>query len=87
LHTTPRPYLVWIGFAIVLGIGLRFLALPDFMLPVMVGLAVTAGVTLVLHLLLSQLPAATTPAGSTATSRRSGLHKKLPPVAGARSDA
>jgi chromosome partitioning protein len=75
LHSVQRPWFVWVGFAIVAGIGLRFVHLPDFALPMIVGLAVTAAVTLVLHLFLNQAgqePAshlAAQPAGST-----SGLH-------------
>jgi hypothetical protein len=54
LHSTQKPWLVWVGLAAAAGVGLRFVRLPDFALPVMVGLAVTAGVTLGLHLLLGQ---------------------------------
>ena len=54
LHTAQQPWVVWVGLAIAGGIGLRFVQLPDFFLPVMVGLAVTAGVTLVLHLIVGQ---------------------------------
>jgi chromosome partitioning protein len=42
---------VWVGLAAVVGVGLRFVQLPDFMMPVVVGVAVTAGVVLTLHLL------------------------------------
>jgi hypothetical protein len=51
LHSTQSPALVWVGSAIVAGVGLRFVQLPDFALPMIVGMAVAAGVTLVLHLL------------------------------------
>jgi len=55
LHSVQRPWFVWVGLAIVAGIGLRrFVHLPDFALPMIVGLAVTAAVTLMLHLFLNQ---------------------------------
>ena len=38
--------LVWIGVAMVIGIGLRFVELPDFMIPFVVGIAVAAVVIL-----------------------------------------
>src|SRR5262249_40270624 len=57
LHSTQRPWAIWIGLAVASGIGLRFVQLPDFVLPLMVGLAVTAGVTLMLHLFLGQAEA------------------------------
>jgi len=44
---------MWMGLAVVIGVGLRFVKLPDFMLPVVVGLAVTAAVVLTLRLFLS----------------------------------
>jgi chromosome partitioning protein len=43
--------LIWVGLAAVAGVGLRFIELPDFMLPLVVGVAVTAAVVLALHLL------------------------------------
>jgi hypothetical protein len=72
----------WVGLAVATGIGLRFIELPDFALPVMVGLAVTAGVTLILHLLLMSGSSEPAPAAAVApaTPRRSGVHKKLTPT-------
>ena len=54
LHTAQKPWAVWIGLAAAGGVGLRFVQLPDFALPVVVGLAVTAAVTLALHLGMGQ---------------------------------
>jgi chromosome partitioning protein len=54
LHSTARPWVIWIGLAVAAGVGLRFVQLPDFALPLVVGLAVAAGVTLVLHLAFGQ---------------------------------
>jgi chromosome partitioning protein len=51
LHSTQSPGLIWVGSAIAAGVGLRFVQLPDFALPMIVGLAVAAGMTLVLHIL------------------------------------
>ena len=44
-------WLLVVGLAVVGGIGLRFIQLPDVMLPVAVGVAVTAAVVLLLLLL------------------------------------
>jgi chromosome partitioning protein len=49
LHSSSRPWLIWIGLAVVAGVGLRFVQLPDFALPMIVGIAVAAGMTLFLH--------------------------------------
>jgi chromosome partitioning protein len=75
MHSTQRPWLIWVGLAVAAGLGLRFVRLPDFVLPVVVGLAVTAGVTLALHLSLGQdkeeaTPAASPPTPSPSTSRK-----------------
>lgn len=51
LHSAPMPWMIWVGLAMAAGVGLRFIQLPDFALPIIVGLAVAAGVTLVLHVL------------------------------------
>jgi hypothetical protein len=45
-----QPWIVWVGLACVVGVGLRFVPLPDFMLPVIVGVAVADAVVLVLRL-------------------------------------
>ncbi len=49
--TAARMWLLVVGLAVVGGIGLRFIQLPDVMLPVAVGVAVTAAVVLLLLLL------------------------------------
>jgi chromosome partitioning protein len=85
LHSTDRPWLVWVGLGVVAGFGLRFIELPDYALPMIVGLAVTAAVTLVLHLGLqsSESSGSTTPAAAPPApapgGRLSGPHKKLGP--------
>jgi chromosome partitioning protein len=55
---------VWVGLAVAAGVGLRFVKLPDFMLPVIVGVAVTAAVVLALRLFVggSDQPDQTSPA-------------------------
>jgi hypothetical protein len=42
--------MIWVGLATVMGVGLRFVQVPDFMLPIAVGIAVAAAVVLVLRL-------------------------------------
>src|SRR5207302_7693784 len=81
LHSTQKPWLIWVGLAIAGGIGLRFVQLPDFVLPLMVGLAVTAGVTLMLHLLLGQATAepASELAAQPAANGTSTLPKNVAP--------
>jgi hypothetical protein len=76
LHTGNQPWGIWIGLAVAAGVGLRFVRLPDFALPIMVGLAVTAGVVLVLHLVTrtespdeTAHPPAPLPAGRSGTYR------------------
>ena len=54
IHSAQKPWLIWVGLATAAGVGLRFVQLPDFALPMIVGLAVTAGVTLALHLMMGQ---------------------------------
>jgi chromosome partitioning protein len=46
-------WLFGIGLAVAIGVGLRFIQLPDTMLPIVVGVAVTAGVLLVFRLLMT----------------------------------
>ena len=48
-----RPWLVGVGLAVAVGIGLRFIQLPAFALPIAVGLAVTAAVVLAMRLILT----------------------------------
>lgn len=43
--------LLWFGLAIIIGVSLRFLKLPDFMLPVLVGFGVAAVVIVGVHCL------------------------------------
>ncbi len=47
------PPLMWIGAAMVLGFGLRFVHIPPQFVPLVIGAAVTAGTLIVLRLLLS----------------------------------
>jgi chromosome partitioning protein len=58
--TSNQPWMVWVGLATVIGVGLRFVHLPDFMLPIAVGIAVAAAVILALKMVSpapQQLPA------------------------------
>jgi chromosome partitioning protein len=48
-----QPWIIWIGVAVLLGFGLRFVRLPEFMLPIAVGLAVTTASVLLLRLLMT----------------------------------
>lgn len=48
--TAKQPWMIWVGLATVMGVGLRFVQVPDFMLPIAVGIAVAAAVVLVLRL-------------------------------------
>jgi len=78
MHSAQKPWFVWVGFAIVAGIGLRFVHLPDFTLPLMVGLVVTASVTLMLHLFLGQGAGESAPQLATQPAAgTSGLHAKV----------
>jgi chromosome partitioning protein len=47
------PWLIWIGAAIVFGVGLRYITLPEFMLPIAVGVAASAAAVLLLRLLMT----------------------------------
>ena len=51
LLTSPHASIFWIGGAMAGGIAMRFVQLPDFMLPIVVGIVVAATVVLVLRLL------------------------------------
>ena len=84
MHTAQKPWLIWVGLAAAAGIGLRFVRLPSFALPVIVGLAVTAAVTLVLHLLLGQQSKQPAPAAAPATPPADNLpvEKKAAAVTG-----
>ena len=55
------PWFVAVGLAVVVGVGLRFVQLPDFMLPIGVGLAVAAAVVLALRVLAAPPEAAPKP--------------------------
>jgi chromosome partitioning protein len=46
----PPPWLLAVCLAVVGGVGLRFVALPDFVLPIAVGLAVATAVVLAIRL-------------------------------------
>jgi cellulose biosynthesis protein BcsQ len=62
---------VWVGLAVVGGVGLRFVHLPDFMLPIIVGVAVTAAVVLALRLMMAGAGA-----GENKTSARAAVPKR-----------
>lgn len=77
---------VWFALAIVVGVGLRFLSLPDWAVPFLVGIAVAAIVGLLLRNYLPQgeevpvpAPAPATPTNgrSSGTHRRSGMRRRL----------
>jgi cellulose biosynthesis protein BcsQ len=55
--TSNQPWMVWVGLATLTGVGLRFVQLPEFMLPVAVGVAVAAAVILLLRLATPSAPA------------------------------
>jgi chromosome partitioning protein len=59
--TSNQPWMVWVGLATVMGVGLRFVQLPEFILPIAVGIAVAAAVILALKLLSPQPQAAPAP--------------------------
>ena len=48
---SPVPWYVAVGLAVAAGVSLRFVQLPDYMLPVAVGVAVAAAVVLALRVL------------------------------------
>jgi hypothetical protein len=48
-----RPWILGIGVAVAAGVGLRFIQLSDSMLPIAVGVAVTAGVLLMMRLIMT----------------------------------
>ncbi len=87
---TTRSLLVAVGLAIVLGVGLRFMTLPESLLPhvlpIGVGVIVTAGIVLVLRLILLAEGAEVASAAGPPTKGRPGTakapsaqFKKLPP--------
>ena len=83
---------MWIGVAMVIGIGLRFIELPDFMIPFVVGIAVAAVVILgMVYLMpreeeeLERSPARVPeprPAPTRSTSRLSGYTRRTASKAG-----
>jgi hypothetical protein len=76
---------MWVMLAIALGIGLRFLSLPDYVVPILVGVGVGAVVVIVARYFLTQpaepveSKAPPTPArpGSSGARRLSGLKRRL----------
>jgi len=50
---TRYPWAIWVGLAAAAGVGLRFVMLPEWLLPFVVGVAVAGAVVLVLRLLLN----------------------------------
>ena len=78
-------WLVGVGLAAAVGVGLRFVQLPDVMLPVAVGVAVTAGVVLLMRLLQKAPEAPARPKPALAAALPKPAAKKEP--AEARKDA
>ncbi len=73
----PAPPLMWIGAAMVMGFGLRFVYIPPRLVPLVIGAAVTAAVLLVLRLLLTpNEPSAPVATSRSSTPRRSNESKK-----------
>lgn len=83
---------LWVAVAIVLGVGLRFLQLPDYMFPILIGVGVGAAVAMLARFMMlqeenkaaaqTQTPAAPQPAAPKGPgSRLSGLKRrmKVPP--------
>ncbi len=98
---TPRGFpvsvgLVWVGVAMAIGIGLRFVELPDFMIPFVVGIAVAAVVILgMVYLMpreeeeLERAPARVPeprPVPTRSTSRLSGYTRRTASKAGRGND-
>jgi hypothetical protein len=87
----PRPSnfplglgLVWVALAIILGVALRFLSLPDYLVPILVGVGVGAVVIIATRYFLTQQPeqqsARPAPSArprSSAARRLSGLKRRL----------
>jgi cellulose biosynthesis protein BcsQ len=74
-----RPWLLGVGLAAAVGIGLRFIELPSFMLPIAVGLAVTAAVVLALRVILTAPEEAPRNAPNLASALAPTARKKDPP--------
>jgi chromosome partitioning protein len=71
------PPLMWIGAAMVLGFGLRFVPIPPRFVPFMIGAAVAAGTLLVLRIFLTpNEPSGTVGARRSGSSRRGATPKK-----------
>jgi chromosome partitioning protein len=73
---SPAAFL-WVGLAVAVGVGLRFVKLPDFVLPIVVGVAVTAAVVLALRLF----------AGGQEKSETTAPARPLPPKSGVKTTA
>jgi hypothetical protein len=76
--------LLWVALAVVLGVGLRFLHIPDLAVPLLVGVGVGAVVVIAAHYFLVQprddQPTPTRKSArpaSTASRRLSGLKRRL----------
>jgi hypothetical protein len=77
--------MLWVVLAVVVGVGLRFLHLPDFVVPILVGVGVGAVVVIGARYLLAQQPerepeelSAPAPVSSGKSSpRRSGVKRRL----------
>jgi hypothetical protein len=73
--------LLWVGLAMVVGVSLRFLEIPDYAIPVLVGLGVGAAVVLVLRQLQ------TTAAGEQQTARPAPASEQPQPAVARKSAA
>ena len=74
-----RPWLLGVGLAVAVGIGLRFIELPKFMMPIAVGLAVTAAVVLAMRVILTAPEEAPRTAPKLANALTAASRKKEPP--------
>lgn len=75
------PWLLGVCLAMAVGVGLRFIQLPDFMLPVAVGLSVAAAVILVMRLVLTTPETAPKPLPNLASAlARNPRNKETPEV-------
>jgi chromosome partitioning protein len=77
--SSPFPaWIVWIGLAVIIGVSLRFVPLPSYMLPIVVGLSVAGGVVLAVLLGLpsGDQPAAPAKPKSRQTARPARVERK-----------
>src|SRR5205814_992933 len=76
--SSSTPPLMWIGAAMVMGFGLRFVHIPTQLVPLVIGTAVTAATLLVLRLVLTATgePAAPIAPSAAAGAKRANEAKK-----------